>query len=170
MTTSYTVTNTATFTRTHAIHIASKVITDLKRMQRFYGEPSDKWIEDFCVEAVELLKGGYLHKVTYGFKRGGVWVEPTLLYTARDLGSGPDDDPGKVRPGASIVGASFGSFLEYNQAWVQLTPAQREAVEKALPFRRTTSTEPSASGYWAPDLTYSAGGRALSRETLRSYR
>ena len=35
---SYSVTDTATFTRTHAKHIAAKVATDLKRMHRFYGE------------------------------------------------------------------------------------------------------------------------------------
>ena len=64
---SYTVTDTITFTRTHARHIAAKVATDLKRMQRFYGEPSDSRIADFESEVVEFLKEGLLDTVTYGF-------------------------------------------------------------------------------------------------------
>ena len=43
---SYTVTESTTFTVTHARHIAAKVATDLKRLQRFYGKPSDSAIAD----------------------------------------------------------------------------------------------------------------------------
>ena len=68
---SNTFTTTETFTVTHARHLASKVATDLKRIQRFYGEPSDKWINDYEDELVTLLKGGYVETVTYGFQRGG---------------------------------------------------------------------------------------------------
>ena len=38
---SYTVSQTNTFTVTHARHMAAKVAADLKRMQRLYGQPSD---------------------------------------------------------------------------------------------------------------------------------
>ena len=82
---SYTVTDTTTFTRTHARHIAAKIATDLKRMQRFYGEPSNSQIADYESEAVEFLKEGLLDTVTYGFRLNGNWIEPTLFYTARDL-------------------------------------------------------------------------------------
>ena len=42
----------------------------------------------------------------FGFKRDGQWIEPTLRYTAQEFAAGGvDDDPGKVRPGASVVGA-----------------------------------------------------------------
>ena len=57
---SFTLTQTTTFTRTHARHIAAKVATDLKRMHRLYGAPSDRWIADFEAEVIELLKEGYL--------------------------------------------------------------------------------------------------------------
>ena len=39
---SYSYTESTTFTVTHARHMAAKVATDLKRMQRFYGKPSDE--------------------------------------------------------------------------------------------------------------------------------
>lgn len=168
---SYAVSETTSFTRTHARHIAAKVATDLKRMQRFYGKPSDSWIDAYQKEVVEFLKEGLLETVTYGFKRDGAWTEPTLCYTSRDLlgVNGIDDDPGRIRPGAQISGASFYSYLTYNAEWSRLTPEQRMEFTKRLPFRRTAGKEPSANGYWHRDLAYSAGGRSLDRASLKRY-
>ena len=169
---SYTITDTVSFTRTHARHIAAKVATDLKRMQRFYGAPPDNWIDAFLVEIAEFLKEELLDTVAYGFRRNGCWIEPTLFYRARDLmGVTADDhDPGRVRPGAQTSGATFHSYLTHNSTWNQLTWQQREEFVGRLPFRRTEGEEPSIDGYWSRDLTYSAGGRALERASLRSYR
>ena len=169
---SYTVTDTISFTRTHARHIAAKVATDLKRMQRFYDEPSDDWIDAFEEEIVEFLKEGFLDSVAYGFRRYDSWIEPTLFYKARDLvgSNADDDDPGRIRPGAPTSGASFYSYLTYNTTWSQLTWQQQEEFAKRLPFQRNVGTEPGVNGYWREDLTYSAGGRALDRSSLRSYR
>lgn len=109
MTTTITFSESNTFTITHARHIAAKVATDLKRMQRFYGAPNDAAIERYESELMALLKAGYVEKVSYGFRRNGLLIEPTLIYTARDLAAqtAGDDDPGRVRPGADITGASF---------------------------------------------------------------
>jgi len=169
---SYTVTDTTTFTRTHARHIAAKVATDLKRMQRFYGQPSNNWIADFELEVVEFLKEGLLDTVTYGFQLNGNWIEPTLFYTARDLAGKPadDDDPGRIRPGAEISDASFYSYLTYSAAWNTLTGAEQEDFSRRLPFQRTGAPKPGVSGYVSVDRTYSSGGRALDRASLRSYR
>ena len=170
MTISHTLTDTTTFTRTHAKHLAAKVATDLKRMQRLHGEPSDDGIHAFEKEAIELLKGGFLGTVTYGFRRNGRWIEPTLRYTARDLadGSADDDDPGRVPHRAQTRGAYFYSYLTYSLAWHLLTPADRDRFESRLPFQRTAAPEPGVDGYWTGDRTYSAGGRALDRFSLRS--
>src|SRR4051794_28181100 len=118
MSTNYTFTEPGTFTITHARHIAARVATDLKRIQRFYGEPSDAWIADYEEELVQFLKAGYLGTVTYGFRRGDVWIEPTLRYTARDLAgdTANDDDPGRIRPGANTRNAFFHSYLTYSNA------------------------------------------------------
>ena len=171
MTSSHSVTDTTTFTHTHAVHIAAKVATDLKRMQRFYKEPSSEWIRSFEIEVVELLKSGYMGTVTYGFERDGCLIEPTLSYTARDLSdaaASDDDDPGRIRPNAPIDGASFNSYLYYNSSWHQASAAEREELAKRLPFQRITSPKPGVSGYWSNDLTYSAGDRALDRASLRT--
>ena len=162
---------TTTFTVTHATHIAAKVSADLKRLQRFYDQPSDAQIEAYEAEVIELLKAGYLDTVTYGFRYAGNWIEPTLRYTARDLYGAPvnDNDPGRVKPDANTTGAIFYSFLTLTSAWYQLSPAEQEAFEKRLPFLRSGAPEPAISGYLVNDLTYSAGGRALNRASVRSY-
>lgn len=171
MSDSYTYTEASTFTVTHARHVAAKVATDLKRMQRFYGSPSDQAIADYEAEVVELLKAGYLGTVTYGFFRDDEWIEPTLRYSARDLAgaSANDDDPGKIRPSADVSGAKFYSYLTYNAAWDKLSGAQQDAFKKQLPFYRGGAIEPAINGYLTSDRTYSSGGRALDRSSVRSY-
>jgi len=167
---SYTISESISFTVTHARHMAAKVSTDLKRMQRLYGEPGDSRIADFESEVIELLKGGFLGTVTYGYRREGSWIEPTLRYSARDLAGSAanDDDPGRVRPGADISGASFYSYLTYSAAWDKLNDAEKVAVEKTIPVKRTGAPEPGVRGYFADDRTYSAGGRALARSSIRN--
>lgn len=171
MSNSFSYTESSTFTVTHARHMAAKVATDLKRLQRLFGLPSDARMAEFETEATELLKAGYLGTVTYGFRREGKWIEPTLRYTAHDLSGGAsnDDDPGKIRASANIDGASFHSYLTYSAAWDQLTAADQEAFEKTLPFQRSGASEPGVSGYFSDDRTYSSGGRALNRATVRSF-
>ena len=168
---SYSISETQTFTITHARHLAAKVATDLKRMQRFYGKPSDSQIDDYETEIIELLKKGYLKKVSYGFVKNENFIEPTLNYTAQELAqsSSVDDDPGKVRPGANIEGASFYSFLTYSDAWSNLSLDERNQFESNLPFKRSTASEPGINGYLDHDRTYSSGGRSLSRSSIKSY-
>ena len=171
MTTSFTLSESTTFTVTHARHMAAKVSADLKRIQRFYGSPSDLDIADYEEEATELLKAGYFGTHMLGFRRGGLWIPPTLRYTARDLAGAAanDDDPGNVKPGANIAGASFYSYLTYSPAWHALTEAQREAFRQRMPFSRPGAPQPGINGYLVEDRVYSAGGRALNRSSVRSY-
>lgn len=172
MSLSYTFSESQSFTVTHARHMAAKVATDLKRMQRFYGQPSDFHTDQYEMEVIELLKGGYLGTVTYGFRRSGRWIVPTLQYTGKDLAgiSANDDDPGRIPPDADITGASFYSYLNYSAAWDRLSTSKREAFERRLPFQRSAASEPTIDGYLSRDRTYSAGGRALERASVRSYR
>lgn len=166
-----TITETTTFTLTHAKHMAAKVATDLKRIQRLYGRPGDSEIADYEIEVTQLLKAGYLCSVTYGYRRAGLWVEPTLRFTVRDLmgASTDDDDPGRVRPGADITNATFYSYLIYNLAWQHLSDSEKTQFEQSLPVKRKGAPEPGDNGYWHEDRTYSSGGRALDRTSIRSY-
>lgn len=168
---SVTTSHTSSFTVTHARHMAAKVATDLKRMQRFYGKPSDSDIANYEAEITAFLKENLLKTVAYGFQRDGRWIEPTLQYTAHDLmdTAANDDDPGRIHPGANINGAAFHSFLTYSNEWSRLTEAEKEAFRKTLPFTRTSRSEPGVNGYFAQDRTYSSGGRALNRSSVRSF-
>lgn len=168
---SYTFNETQTFTATHAKHLAAKVAIDLKRMQRFYGSPDDEDIEAYETEVIELLKRGYLKTVTYGFSRNGNFIEPTLRYTAQNLTglSSNDDDPGKIRPGADTSGSTFYSFLTYTNAWLKLSEEDKDNFKNTLPFKRIGASEPGINGYLNQDRTYSSGGRALNRSTVKSY-
>jgi hypothetical protein len=171
MTYAYTETETKTFTVTHARHMAAKVATDLKRMQRFYGKPSNESIAKYEAEVIELLKSDCLNTVSYGFRRNDQWIEPMLRYTAQDLAGGVtgDDDPGRIRPGANIDNASFYSFLTYSYEWDMMSPDKKLAIENRLPIQRGTAAEPAITGYLSQDKIYSAGGLALQRESVRSF-
>jgi hypothetical protein len=168
---SFTNSESQTFTVTHAKHLAAKVATDLKRMQRFYNYPSDSSIASFEIEIIELLKKGYLGTVTYGFKKDDKWIEPTLRYTAKNLSgmTSIDDDPGRVSPGANVVGASFYSYLTYSSEWHKLTSEKKDAFKKDLPFYRGGVDEPGINGYLSCDKTYTSGGKSLERSIVKSY-
>ncbi|MDR2011892.1 MAG: hypothetical protein LBQ20_02335 [Rhodanobacter sp.] len=168
---SYTISETTTFTVTHARHMAAKVSADIKRMQRFYGVPSDTAITNYEIEVIELLKAGYLGTLTIGFKRNDQWIEPTLRYTARDLAgmAANDDDPGRVSPGRDVSGASFYNYLTYSATWDALSTSEQDAFKRRMPIYRTNATQPTVNGYLIDDKTYSAGGRALGRASVRAY-
>ncbi|MCP5058331.1 MAG: hypothetical protein GY937_16635 [bacterium] len=170
MTTSYTFSETDTFTITHARHMAAKVAADLKRLQRFYGQPSDAAITAYQDEVTQLLREGYLGTVTYGFRRDGAFIEPSLRYTAHDLAGSTtdDDDPGRVRPGADTSGATFYSYLTYSAAWDQLSSADQQTFESKLPITRGSAPEPAVNGVLRSDRIYSAGGRSLDRQSVKA--
>lgn len=171
MSSSFTYNESATFTVTHARHIAAKVATDLKRMQAFYGSPTDAHIAVLEEEITFLLRHGYLDNVCYGFKRDGNWIEPMLRYAAPELGGASiaDNDPGRVKPGANVDGAWFYSYLIYSSTWINLPADQKERLRGDFPLQREGASAPGITGYLAPDLNYAAGGRVLQRASLRSY-
>jgi len=168
MTTTYTISET--FTRSNARYVASKVAADLRLLQRFYGRPTDAEIDAYTDELAELLLGGYVQRVTYGFKRGSTWVV-ALRYEARLDGSlDADDRAGRVTPGIDITGASFYSYLVHSYAWELLDAAERARIEARLPVQRTSADEPSSSnGSWAQDRSYSAGGNGVRRASFRPW-
>jgi hypothetical protein len=168
---SYTFSDTQSFTLTHAKYLASKVAADLKRMQRFYGYPNDFDIASYESELTEYLRCGYLSEVAYGFKRNDKWIEPTLKYTARELAglNGVDDDPGRIQPNADISGASFHSFLISNDKYHNLDNEKKARFKQALPFQRGSGNEPGISGYLSSDKSYSAGGRSLNRSSVKNF-
>lgn len=165
----YSYTTTSTFTRSHAIYLASKVAADLRQMQLFYGKPSDEMIDKYIEELIILMINRCLKMVEYGFKRGSNWVV-VMRYTASFASlSGVDDHSGRMPPGADINGAQWYSFLEYNDNWWALSDSQRQQIKNSLPFQRTDGNEPGINwGGWTMDRTYSRNGVSLSRGVYRA--
>jgi len=148
--------------------VASKVAADLRYMKALYGSPSPEWIQKYLDELVELLAGRYVKSVTYGFKRNGNWIA-AVKYVADFAGNlTADDRAGRLPYDANVSGLTATSYLDYTQAWFNLTPAQRAAIEQKLPFQRVGAAEPGvAGGYWEHDHSYSANGGGVRRSTLR---
>jgi hypothetical protein len=170
---SFSVTASVSFTVTHARYIASKVATDLKRLQGLYNswDPSDSEIDNYEEELTYLLKHDAVASVVYGYKRNGAWTAACVRYTVAADGSiNTDDDPGKLRPGHDISGATFTSFLSYSQSWWQRSEAERDRVKQGSPLTRSSQPTPGLErGYWSDDRSYSAGGRGVSRSTVKGY-
>ncbi len=166
MTTTFT--TTSTFTRTHAVYLASKVAADLRQMQRFYGQPNDERIATYIDEVILLMLDGYLDSVEYGFQRNGNWVGGAALsYNAQWGSIFTNDSPGRVPARADIAGATWKSFLTKNQKFDDLTTYEQAKIESALPIQRTGAEQPGADGVWTYDKTYSNGGGAVLRRTLK---
>lgn len=166
----YSVTDSETFSLTNARKIGSQVASDLLRFQTLYGSPTDEWIDQYEAEIVQLLWYDAVKEVVYGFKRNGKWTEAAIRYVALPGGTlVTNDDPGKIRPRLDVVGASFTSFLTYNDRWSgTLSAADRAAVEQACGFARESgSAPPLETGYWADDRNYVSGGRGLGRSSVR---
>ena len=160
---------TTTFTLTNAKYLASKIATDLKRLQRFYGKPTDKQIKDYENEVILLLNNGYFDAITYGFKKNSKWIEPTLRYTAKQLSSGIDDDPGRISANTKLDDTTFYSYLTYSEKWQQLSPGEKEEFRKKLPIVRSDAPESQVDGYWQSDKIYSSGGVMLNRTSLKGF-
>ena len=70
--------------------------------------------------------------------------------------------------GSPLYGQDLGLHLTYSAAWGRLSSDERDAFKETLPFRRTGAPEPTVNGYLHSDRTYSAGGRALDRQSVKS--
>lgn len=165
---SYSVTQTATFNRSHARRVATKMGADLRRMQQIYGWPADSVIENLIAEVTELLALDYLKSVEIGFARNGQRVI-SLKYEARRDGTlSGDDNAGGVPRGVDISGCDRINFLTFNSRWSALTSAEQQAVEATLPYVRTGAPAPQdGTGSWTHDRTYSAAGSGTTRHTFR---
>ena len=133
-------------------------------MQLFYRQLSDSEIDAYIDELIILLLARCLGMVEYGYTRNGGWVVVTRYKVRNDGISGADERPGRIPVGADLSGATWHSYLEYNQRWNQLTNQERSQISASLPFQRVTGTEPGIGpGGWILDKTYSRNGVSIDR-------
>jgi hypothetical protein len=156
-------TRTATFTITEARYIASKLGADLRNLNARYNRPNLLWIPKYVEETAQYLQAGYLDYVDFGFKSGGEW-KLRLRYTAVAGGQLRDDVPGGLPSALDVAPYEFHSFMNQNSAFFNLTNAERDGFQAALPIDRTPGTEPTAyAGSYGGNSQYSRGGHGLDR-------
>lgn len=173
MTSSYTLAATATFSRSAARYVASKIATDLRQLQRWYDRPSEVQIDQYAEEIAILgygndsENGSYVDKVIYGFRRNGAWLL-TLEYVFVNGMLTTDDRAGGVYRSADVTDADFHSYLTYSSTWRALSEADRAAINKSLPFTRIPGDALGyTGGYHISDRTYSREGTGFTRSTYR---
>lgn len=163
-----TFTTTSTFTRTHAKHLAAKVIADLYECSMLYDRPSEDSIEGYQAELIELLSHEYVFQYEFGFMSNGKRLLSWQYTVGSDGGLHSDADTGALYPKGKVAQASFFNFLTPSGKWKSLTAAQQAAFESTLPFQRSASAAPvDGNGYWLVDHGYSAGGVRIERRTFR---
>lgn len=164
-------TYTKTFTRTHARHLAAKVVADLYQCLVLYERPSQSRIAEYQEELVTLLADGYVSTYEFGFQRDGKRVL-TWHYTVTAEGDleGGDSRSGNLTRGVDVSGTTYFNFLNHSDAWLQLSSSDRDAIEAGLPFQRSAGSEPAdGSGSWTTEWAYSAGGVLLQRKVFRPW-
>ncbi len=159
------------FTRTHAKHLASKVVADLYQCARLYGRPGTDSIPDYETELVELLVSGFVDEYEFGFEVEGKRVvswQYSVTAGGDLVGGGTDDGAGGVYARAKVAGTEFFNFLSYSQKWLDLASSDRDRIKEGLPVSRSTGTLPAdGNGYWVQDKTYSSSGTSVARRTFR---
>ena len=161
-----TFTTGATFTRTDAEYIASKVAADLLGMRAYYGQPSERKILDYCIELAVLMSEDCVESVEYGFKQDDQRVI-SLHYEVRAGGLQADGRSGGVYARADISGATWFSVLINNYRWEQLEDHERRQIEERLPIKRTHGEAPrDGKGRWVTDRAYSSQGGCTQRRSF----
>jgi len=165
---SYSITETRTFTISHARYVTSKIAADLDLMRIYYGWPSADLITQFAEEAAILLNGRYLQSVEYGFKRNGKVIF-ALKYAAKSDGAlQADERPGRVPFGLDVSGATSYSYLYLSDSFSRLNSEERTKIESSLPFNRTACPTPeTVHGYWEQTRSYSSNGVGVVRNIFK---
>jgi hypothetical protein len=166
MTSTYT--TTSTFTRTHAKHLAAKVIADLYQCSVFYDRPPADGIGDYETELVEMLANEYVYSYEFGFKVGEKRLLTWHYTVGADGGLHGDSNAGNIYAKAAVAHASYFNFMTYSSKWSKLTDAQQTTFQDGLPFQRGDGSSPTdGDGYWQVDHGYTAGGVRVDRKTFR---
>jgi hypothetical protein len=163
-------TQTDSFTITHARYITSKIATDLRQLSAFYALVPAYLIDSFAEEAALLLKDGYLESVEYGFKKADKVIF-CLRYEANDGVLSADNAPGRIPANLDIANATWYTYLRYSSKFSDLSASSQLDVKKKLPLQRSTADEPKLDFWttWDQDKVYSAGGKSVTRKRLKPF-
>ena len=167
----FTYTQSETFTVTHAKHLASKIAADLNACSRLHGRPALSMVEKYNEELVELLRYGYLSQYEFGFQRND---ERVLSWSYEVDASGfvsGDDRAGKMSANIDLSGTAFFNYVWYSAQYHDLSSEQKSFFKDSHSVNRTLGDPPcDGAGCWSgTEKNYSAGGTGVSRRSFRSF-
>lgn len=166
---SYSYTTTESFTITNARKLAAKVIADMHQCRRFYGEPTESWIERYNAELVVMLAGEYVSSYEFGYQKGDHRVV-SWYYQVTPAGDLQGGRSGGLYAQADVTGATSFNFMTTNRSWAVLTEAGRDTVRAKHSITRVAGDPPTdGSGHWVSDHTYVSGGVAVVRKEFRPW-
>ncbi|QDV85400.1 hypothetical protein [Planctomycetes bacterium TBK1r] len=167
----FTHTASATFTITHAKHLASKIAADLNACSRLHGNPSVAAVENYNAELVELFRYGYLSRYEFGFKRDEKRVLSWSYEVSTSGNIETDERAGKMSAYVDLGGTTFFNYAWYSSKYNSLASDQQSTFKDSHPVNRTSGDPPSDGlGSWSgTEKNYSAGGTGVSRQSFRSY-
>jgi hypothetical protein len=161
-------TDSDTFTETHAAHHAGRITTDLRHCFHEYGSPAEHMLDQYLEELKILLSQHLVSFYHFGFERNSIPVW-SLQYEITQHGdvSIESDVAGGIPRSLNVLGASFFNFLTYSTNWYALTAERQSAIRGLLPFTRTTGVLPgSGTTSYATDRQYNAGGVGAQRSVF----
>ncbi|QEG35823.1 HORMA-1 domain-containing protein [Bythopirellula goksoeyrii] len=167
----YTYTQSSTFTVTHAKHLASKIAADLNACSRLHGQPAISSVKSYNEELIELLRNGYLSRYEFGFKCDDKRVL-SWSYDITPAGNiETDDRAGKMSAYVDLSGTTFFNYVWYSGKYHGMNSDQQATFKGTHPINRTPGDPPADGvGYWTgTEKNYSAGGTEVSRRSFRSY-
>ncbi|MCA9217178.1 MAG: hypothetical protein KDB27_29115 [Planctomycetales bacterium] len=167
----FTHTQSATFTVTHARYLASKIAADLNACSRLHGRPAISVVEKYNEELIELLRYGYLSQYEFGFKRSDKRVLSWSYEVDASGAVSGDDRAGKMSAYVDLSDTSFFNYVWYSAKYQNLTSDQQAAFKDSHPINRASGSPPSdGNGVWSgTEKNYSAGGTGISRRSFRSF-
>lgn len=167
----FTHSTSATFTVTHAKHLASKIAADLNACARLHGKPSLSVVENYNAELVELLRYGYLSRYEFGFQKDDKRVLSWSYEVTSNGNIETDERAGKMSAYVDLGGTSFFNYAWYSSKYKALTFDQQSTFKSSHPVDRTSGDPPvDGLGSWSgTEKNYSAGGTGVSRRSFRSY-
>ena len=164
-------TQTASFTITEARYVGSKVATDLRLLNGYYGRPPLNDIDAYAEEVAVLLRDGYLKTVDFGFRDGstGNW-RLRLRYTASSGGHLVDNRPGSLPARAEVDTLPFYSYLIYTEPFLNLSADGQRSARSGLAVERVGADEPSLSlGHTTAGHGYARNGVGVARDVFSAY-
>ena len=135
-------TTTATFTRTHAKHLAAKVVADPYQCYVLYDQPATGHVADYEAELIELLAGEYVAEYEFGFKKNSQRIVCWRYTVGPDGGMHGDSNAGSLYARADVAGAAYYNFLTYSAKWFNVDTTSKARITSGLPFSRGDGTLP----------------------------